>query len=187
MVCLHTSLFFWGAALSSILWNSSLNWWQACLRLAILSVTGGGVVLFQVSLANLEVYLIVFFQWFSMVLFWVWCQLLWRCDLRLVHVLCSYAGLILCWFHCRLNPDCVHTYELVMWHDVWNQKLAWCHEMCESVLDGSLMWMFRSPSITMLLYFVILFARSSLISCINITLVMLLPAAGWYIPMMCSG
>ena len=36
--------------------------------------------------------------------------------------------------------------------------------MCESVLDRSLMWMFRSPSITILLYFVILFARSSVIS-----------------------
>ena len=50
--------------------------------------------------------------------------------------------------------------------------------MCESVLDRSSMWMFRSPSITILLYFVILFAISYVISSINIALFMLLPGGG---------
>ena len=61
-------------------------------------------------------------------------------------------------------------------------RMVWLN-MCESVLDRSLMWMFRSPSTTILLYFVILFARSSVISFKNIALVMLLPGGGWYIPM----
>ena len=48
----------------------------------------------------------------------------------------------------------------------------------ESVLDRSSMWMFRFPSITISLYFVMLFARSSVIFSINIALVMLLPGGG---------
>ena len=59
--------------------------------------------------------------------------------------------------------------------------------MYESILDRSLTWIFRSPSITMLLYFAILGARGSVISSINVALVVLLFSGGRYIPMMWNG